>query len=55
VVVRGVDKPKKVRKAVVLAAKLEIIKGFERGQWYEDICTAMIMTLLCFTASAMRK
>jgi hypothetical protein len=29
VVVRGVDKQMKVRKAIGLATKLEIIKGFE--------------------------
>jgi hypothetical protein len=32
VVVRGVGKPKKVRKAVGLAADLEIIKGIEGSQ-----------------------
>jgi hypothetical protein len=32
VFVRGVDKLGKVRKAIGLAAKLEIIKGLEGGQ-----------------------
>jgi hypothetical protein len=32
VVVRGVDKPKKIRKAMGLAADLEIIKGIEGRQ-----------------------
>jgi hypothetical protein len=31
-VVRGTDKPKKVRKALILAAKMEIIKSIEGGQ-----------------------
>jgi hypothetical protein len=53
VVVRGADKPK--RKAVGLPTKLEIIKGIEGGQCYKHICTAMIMKLLCFIVSAVRK
>jgi hypothetical protein len=38
-----------------LATKLEIIKRFERGQWYKNMYAAMIVNLLHFTASAMRK
>jgi hypothetical protein len=30
--VRGVDKPKKARKAIGLPIKLEIMKGIEGGQ-----------------------
>jgi hypothetical protein len=30
--VRGADKPKKVRKAIGLPVKLEIMKGIEGGQ-----------------------
>jgi hypothetical protein len=55
VVVRGADKPKKVRKAVGLPIKVEVMKGIEGGQCYKDICTAFIKKLLCFIVSAVRK
>jgi hypothetical protein len=55
VAVRSVNKSKKVRKAIGMPPKLQIVKGIEGGQCYKDICTAMIIKLLYFIASAVRR